>query len=206
MGKGLAVITGASAGIGEVYAWRLASAYDLLLVARRREKLEALAAELTSKYGCAVEILQADLAGQDDIEKLASRLAAEPQLTLLVNNAGFGIQGPFWKTDIEAQDRMHRLHILATLHLTHAALRGMVERNAGAVINVASVAAFVRGPGSAGYAATKSWMTSFTEGIAVDLRKANSAVKVQALCPGYTYSEFHDVLWIERSLRQRNSG
>jgi hypothetical protein len=93
---------------------------------------------------------------------------------------------------------MHRLHVLATVRLTHAALGKMVRQNAGGVINVASVSAFVRVAGNASYAATKSWMTAFTEGLYLELKSARSAVKVQALCPGYTYSEFHDRLQLDR--------
>jgi short-subunit dehydrogenase len=94
---------------------------------------------------------------------------------------------------------MHRLHILATVRLSHAALRNLVGKNAGAIINVASVAAFVRRTGSASYSATKSWMTAFTEGLYLELKHVNSAVKVQALCPGFTWSEFHDRLHLDRT-------
>ena len=95
---------------------------------------------------------------------------------------------------------MHRLHVVATLRLTHAALRGMVARNKGAVINVSSVAGFGQTPGSVSYCATKTWMNSFTEGLDMDLRSAGSSVRVQALCPGFTVTEFHDVAHVDRKL------
>ncbi len=93
---------------------------------------------------------------------------------------------------------MHQLHIMATVRLTHAALRNLVAKDYGAIINVASVSAFIRSPGTTSYSATKAWMTAFTEGIYVDLHKTNSRVRIQALCPGYTYSEFHDKLGADR--------
>jgi len=94
---------------------------------------------------------------------------------------------------------MHRLHVMATVRLTHAALRNMVARDLGGIINVASVSAFVRSPGSVSYGATKSWMTVFTEGLYLELKSVQSNIIVQALCPGFTYSEFHDTMAVDRS-------
>lgn len=196
----MAVVTGASSGIGAVFARRLAAAHDLVLVARRRDRLEALAAEFAA-LGCRAEAFPADLTDANDVDRLAGRIAGEPQLSLLVNNAGFGLGRPFWECPIAELAAMHRLHIDAVLRLCHAALGRMVPANRGAVINVASVAAFVRGAGSGPYGATKSWMTALTEGLHLDLRKAGSAVAVQALCPGFTYSEFHDTMGVDRSRR-----
>lgn len=192
--KPVALITGASAGIGAVFARALAArGYDLILVARRRGRLEALAAEL----GPSAEILEADLADSAQLKLVEARASAEPRLELLVNNAGFGVSGRFWETDVEMQTRLHLLHILAVMRLTHAALGPMTARNRGAIINVASVAGFVHSPGSVTYSASKSWIKSFTEGLDLELKSAGSAVKVQALCPGYTHSEFHDVAGID---------
>ena len=198
MARPLAVITGASSGIGMVFARRLARDYDLLLVARRKDRLEALAGELTAQCGCSAEVLQADLTSEPDLRTVEERLAADPRLALLVNNAGFGTRGLFWKVPLEDHVRMHRLHVDATYRLSHASLRGMVERNAGGIINVASVAAFVRRTGSTNYGATKAWIAIFTEALYLELKSIGSAVKVQALCPGYTWSEFHDVLNLDR--------
>jgi short-subunit dehydrogenase len=165
MGKPLAVVTGASSGLGEVFARKLAAEYDLLLVARRKERLEALAAELTAQYGCEVAVLPADLTDEKDLAAVADRIAAEPTLALLVNNAGFGARGLFWESDLEVQEQMHRLHVMATVRLSHAALRNLVAKNAGGVINVASVAAFLQRAGSVSYGATKRWMVTFTEAL-----------------------------------------
>ncbi len=192
--KPVALVTGASAGIGATFARRLSKdGYRLILVARRRERLEALAAELGN-----AEVLPADLTDDEQLKAVEERIAREPHLELLVNNAGFGTVGSFLKISLESQDQMHRLHVMATMRLSHAALRGMVARGKGGVINVSSVAGFGHSPGNVSYCATKAWMNNFTEGLYLDLRKAGSPVKVQALCPGFTLSEFHDVIQMDR--------
>jgi hypothetical protein len=194
----LAVITGASSGFGVVFARELAADFDLLLVARRKERLEALAAELAAQYGGDVAVLAADLTLEKDLAVVADRIAAEQNLALLVNNAGFGSRGLFWESDIAVQEQMHRLHTMATVRLSHAALRNLVAKNAGGLINVASVAAFVQRAGSVSYGATKRWMASFTEGLYLELKGIGSAVRVQALCPGFTYTDFHETLGVDR--------
>jgi short-subunit dehydrogenase len=189
-----ALITGASSGIGATFARKLArQGYGLMLVARRRDKLEELANELGG-----AEILVADLTRDYDLQTLEKRIAAMKNLELLVNNAGFGTLGRFWEADLAGQEKMHRLHVMATMRLTHAALRVMTARNQGAVINVSSVAAFGQTPGNVSYCATKTWMNAFTEALDLELRSIGSAVKVQALCPGFTLSEFHDAARIDR--------
>ena len=189
----LAAITGASSGIGAVFARALATrGYDLLLIARRRDRLEELARQLTA------EILVADLTDDADLRRVEARLSAAENLDLLVNNAGMGIAGAFAAADIDAQDHMHRLHVTATLRLTHAALAGMVARRKGGIINVASVAGFLTNPGAISYCATKTWINSFTEGLYLELKSAGSPVRVQTLCPGFTYSEFHDTASMDR--------
>jgi short-subunit dehydrogenase len=189
-----ALVTGASSGIGAVYARRLAArGYDLVLVARRKDRLEQLAGELKAGHGVEAEILAADLAEDADLRKVEERIARAGDLEFLVNNAGFGTRDLFFRADVKGQDRMHRLHVLAAVRLSHAALAGMVARGKGCLVNVSSVASFAQSPGNAGYCATKAWMNSFTEGLYMDLAAAGSTVKVQALCPGYTLTEFHDV-------------
>lgn len=199
MQKSLAVITGASNGIGEVFARKLAPQYDLLLIARNKPRLTALAAELEALHGCAAAVMEADLSDAAQLGAVADRIAAEPNLGLLVNNAGFGYRRAFWEADLEKLENMHRLHVMALVRLSHAALRVLVPKNRGAIINLASVSSFVQRAGSASYGATKSWVTAFTEGLYVDLRHAKSAVTVQALCPGFTYSGFHDRMGEDRA-------
>jgi short-subunit dehydrogenase len=196
----LAVITGASSGIGAMFARKLAArGYNLLLVARREHRLRSVAAELAETYHVATDFIAADLARDDDVERVAAKIRNAPDLGLLVNNAGFGTLGYIFEVDIDSQDRMHRVHVLATLRLTHAALLNLVPRNTGGVINVASVAGFLQSPQSISYNATKAWMNSFTEGLAMELKVKGSSVKMQALCPGFTLSEFHDTLGMSRS-------
>jgi short-subunit dehydrogenase len=194
----LAAITGASSGIGEVFARKLAPSYDLLLVARRIDRLEAMAMELRNKYAAAVHVFAADLSDEQQLAACAERIASEQNLALLVNNAGFGTRGLFWQAAIEREAQMHRLNVLAVLRLSHAALRNMVPRKSGAIINVASVAGFVRRTGTAGYSSTKAWVVAFTEALHLEMQSIRSPVKVQALCPGLTYSEFHDEMKIDR--------
>lgn len=188
---GRALITGASSGIGEAYARRLAAeGYDLTLVARREERLRALAAELAAGHGVDVEVLPADLAREADINRVAGRLQAMPDLVLLINNAGFGTRGDFVAAGLERQIDMVNVHIVAGMALAHAALPGLIARRRGAIINVSSVAAFFPSPGGATYSATKVYLNNFSEALSSEL--AGTGVSVQALCPGFTYSEFHD--------------
>jgi len=193
-GKPLALVTGASAGIGATFARRLArDGYSLILVARRADRLEEIARELGG-----AETLPADLTSEDDLRRVEARIENAANLELLVNNAGFGIMGRFYQRPIEGFVKMHQLHVMAAMRLSHAALRGMVERGRGGLINVSSVAGFIQSPGAVCYNATKAWMTSFTEGLHLDLVSSRSPVRVQALCPGFTYSEFHDVIAMDR--------
>ncbi len=199
-GKPVALVTGASSGIGAVFARKLAAlGFDLILVARRKERLERLASDLGR-----ADAQVADLSIDADLRRVEERIKAVPNLEMLVNNAGFGAQGRFWEADLEAQDRMHRLHVIATLRLTHAALDVMLPRARGSIINVSSVAGFLHNPFSVSYGATKAWINSFTEALYVELKGAGSPVRVQALCPGFTVSEFHDVLGIDRAVIPRS--
>jgi len=198
-GRPMALVTGASSGIGTTFARQIAEeGYDLTLVARRTERLEALAAELRLQHGVSAEAVAADLTRDEDVERVGRLLAESAHLALLVNAAGFGTKGFFFETDPEPQDDMHRLHVLAAERLMRAALPGMMARRRGGIINVSSVAGFIQNPGSIGYCATKAWMNSFSEGLHMELKALGSPVVVQALCPGYTWSEFHDVMGADR--------
>jgi hypothetical protein len=193
--KPLAVITGASAGIGATFARALAArGYDLALVARRQERLQQLAEELGRQFHVSCATLPADLTLDADLHRVEEFLAGAPNLQMLVNNAGFGSVERFSDAPIASQDAMHRLHVLAIMRLTHAALHNFATRNQGDIINVSSVAAYVPRPGSTSYYATKAWINCFTEGLDLELKSARSGVRVQALCPGFTMTEFHDVL------------
>lgn len=198
-GRPLAAVTGASSGIGEIFARKLATqGYDLLLVARRRDRLEALAAELSVRNGITPEVLAADLTRDYDVARVAERLAAARNLDTLVNNAGFGSSALFHEADAASQELMHRLHVLATMRLCRAALPGMVARKSGFIVNVSSVSGFMQAPFNISYCATKTWMNSFSEGLHLEMCLAHTGVVVQALCPGFTYTEFHDVMQATR--------
>ncbi len=191
----LAVITGASAGIGAEFARQLKGrGYELLLIARREDRLRDLADTLGG-----AEVMAADLADPVGLACVAEVLESR-RPELLVNNAGFGTQGYFHETPLDRQMEMHQLHVLATVRLTRAVLPAMVSNNAGGVINVASVASFGRSAGNVSYCATKAWMAAFSEGLHLELRQAAPGVAVQALCPGFTYSEFHDVMGTGRGM------
>src|SRR5579863_222233 len=186
-----ALITGASSGIGEAFARKLAArGYDLILVARREERLRTLAASLPGH----AEVLNADLACEAGLAAVERAIRDCAGLEMLINNAGFGTLGRFWEADIAGQTRMHEVHVMATMRLTHAALAQMVPRGRGGVISVSSVAAFGQSPGNVSYCSTKAWINSFTEGLDMELRSVGSPVKVQALCPGFTTTEFHETM------------
>lgn len=189
--KGVAVVTGASSGIGAAFAFRLAAdGYDLILVARRAERLWALAEILQKQFPVLVDVQPADLNDPDDLERIEACIAAEDRLALLINNAGFGTTGRFARVEFQRQLAMINLHILASVRLTKAALAGMIARRAGGIINVSSTASFTALPGGVTYSATKAYLNVFSEGLQSELLE--SGVRVQALCPGYTYTEFHD--------------
>lgn len=190
------LITGASSGIGAVFARKLAAqGYNLALAARRADRLEALRSELAHVEVAPIPV---DLSKDEEMERVAAWIAAGPPLDLLVNNAGFGTLGLFHETDYAMQREMHQLHVMATMRLTRAALERMVPRNRGAIVCVASVAGFFRSAGNVSYCATKGWMNHFCEGIHLELQSIGSAVRIQALCPGFTYTEFHDVMKVDR--------
>lgn len=182
----VALITGASAGIGAAFANQLAAkGTDLVLVARDETRLNQLAQELVTQHNINVEVLAADLSDRSQLDKVAAR-AAKDDIDLVINNAGFGIKQPFVGGALDAEQDLLDVLVTAVMRITHCALPGMLARNRGGVINVSSIAGWMS---SGTYSATKSWATTFSESLAT-LHKASN-VHVMALCPGYTRTEFH---------------
>ncbi|HPT25683.1 MAG TPA: SDR family oxidoreductase [Bryobacteraceae bacterium] len=199
IGRPLAAVTGASSGLGWTYARTLAAqGFDLMLVARRLDRLESLGRELELAHGVHVESICANLADERQTDDVARSIEAQSSLELLINNAGFGTSGYFHETGYERQVDMVKVHVLATMRLTRAALPGMIARASGSIINVSSLSGFSRSAGNANYCSTKGWMIDFSEALRLELDSIGSPVAVQALCPGYTYTEFHDTLGVKR--------
>jgi uncharacterized protein len=183
-----ACITGASSGIGAEYARQLAGrGFNLLLIARRQDRLRQLCAELADRHRVEADFIAADLTVPDDLERVTAELEARQDLVMLINNAGFGTTTRYAESDLNAELGMVDLHVKATMILTRAVLPGMIDRQRGDIINVSSVAAFLSGTT---YSATKAYLNTFSEGLQVEVRA--HGLRVQALCPGFTYSEFHD--------------
>jgi hypothetical protein len=198
----VALVTGATAGLGKVFAQRLAaSGHDLILVARDAARLEALADELALQYGVEAEPLVADLSRDDGMRRVADRIAQESRLAVLVNNAGFGTKGRLVNRPVAEQATMLELHVMAPMLHTRAALPGMIERRRGWIINVSSVASFTYSMGNVNYCATKAYLRVFSEGLALELD--GTGVRVQALCPGFTHTEFHDRAAMDKSKMPR---
>jgi len=185
----LAIVTGASAGIGIELA-RLAAAdgYRPLLVARRRDRLETLASELASAHGSEPIVAPVDLASPDGAARVLEAAGGE-RIEMLINNAGFGTFGPFLEIPLQRTIELIELNITALTRLTRLCLDGMIERRRGYVMNVASTAGFMPGPGMACYYASKAYVLSFSEALAHELRP--EGILVSALCPGPTETEFH---------------
>jgi short-subunit dehydrogenase len=204
MAKPLALVTGASAGIGQSFAEQLAAAgHDLIVVARRRDRLEALAARLRAAHGTQTEVLVADLGSLAGVDAVAARAAQAP-LELLVNNAGFGGYRPFVDLDPKVADELLSIHIRAVVQVTRAALPGMVARGKGGVITVASLLSLSGAappnaplPQRVVYAGAKAFQLTFTQVLAAEL--AGTPVRVSVCLPGVVKTEFHEVQGIDTS-------
>ena len=192
-----ALITGASGGIGEAFARQLAKrGQDVVLVARRRERLEKLAAELSEAHGVEAEVVEADLAEDGDVSAVEERLR-RGDIDILVNDAGFATRGEFAGLPLARELEELDVNVRALMRLTHAALGPMVERGRGGVINVASVGAFQPVPHMATYAATKAFVLHFSEALHEEVK--GKGVTVTCLCPGAVKTDFQQVAGVDES-------
>ena len=185
-----AMVTGASSGIGKAYAEHYAKeGYDLIITGRRMDKLVSVAEELEVKNGISVQIIQAELSDESDMKHVLEVVRKNPDIHVLVNNAGFGAGVEFGKNNFEEHMRMLQVHVVTSLKLIYAILPQMITRKAGTIINVSSLAAYMPAPGSTMYSATKLFLKSFTESLYMEVHKYG--IKIQCLCPGFTHSDFH---------------
>ncbi|MGS1108131.1 SDR family NAD(P)-dependent oxidoreductase [Achromobacter anxifer] len=186
---GTALVTGASNGIGALYAEKLAQqGYDLILVARNRERLNALASDISTRSGRAVEVLAADLGDPASLARVEDQLRQDASITLLVNNAGIGTHTPLLQSDVEQMTRMVELNVTAPMRLTYAAVPGFVARGRGAIINIASVVALAPDVLNGVYGGSKAFVLAFSQSLQHEL--AGSGVQVQAVLPGATATDF----------------
>ncbi|HDP80101.1 MAG TPA: SDR family oxidoreductase [Spirochaetes bacterium] len=200
-----AVITGATSGIGAAFARRLASeGYDLLVTGRRKALIEKQAAELSDKYGVKVTVIIAELSLEKDLRGLEKRLSALERVDFLVNNAGYGVYENFADTGADEHERMVRVHVTAPVRLTRAVLPGMISRKSGAVINLSSVGSFIPMEKNGMYGGTKAFLNIFSESLNIELR--DTGVRVQALCPGFTRTDFHEKLGLTTEGQKRLEG
>jgi uncharacterized protein len=190
--KGTALITGASSGIGAVYADRLAKrGHNLILVARNRSRLGVLAQRLKDETGRSVETIAADLSANPDLARIEATLRSNPGITLLVNNAGVGATAPLLDSNVEKMDEMIRLNVLALTRLTYAAVPGFVARGVGTVVNIASIVAIAPEVLNGVYGGSKAFVLAFSQSLHHEL--AGKGVRIQAVLPGATATEFWDI-------------
>ena len=196
--QGTALITGASSGIGAIYADRLAArGFDLLLVARDLERLEAAAAKLRTAHGIQVEVLKADLTQKDDVLKLEQRLRSDSSLSLLVNNAGVAADGLLANADLDQLEKLIQLNVTTVTRLASAAAAGFAKAGRGTIINIASVVALFPERFNATYSASKAYVLSLTQSLSAELE--GTGVKVQAVLPGVTRTEIWERSGIDAS-------
>ena len=190
--KGTALITGASTGIGAIYADRLAKrGHDLILVARNKERLASLARRLANDTGRKVETVEADLTDPADLRRVEDILRTNAGISMLVNNAGVGATGPLVSSDVDKMDDMIRLNVTALTRLTYAAVPGFVARGNGTIINISSIVAIAPEMLNGVYGGTKAFVLAFTHSLVHEL--ADKGIRVQAVLPGATATEFWDV-------------
>jgi len=198
-----ALITGATSGIGAAFAKRLAQdGFNLIVTGRRKEKINALAYELSETYHINVEVIIVELSDNVELEALVERIS-NLHIDILINNAGFGINRYFCEEDPRIQEEMVQVHVICPMKLIHAVLPNMIRRGNGVIINVSSVGAFFSIPKNTIYSGTKAFLRAFTESLHLELM--GTGVKVQVLCPGLVRTDFHEKIGMAK-VEQEISG
>lgn len=198
-----AVVTGATSGIGAAYAKIFAEqGYDLIITGRRKEKIDSLAETIREKFQIRVEVVLAELSEEEGIQKVIEKTKGK-QIEILVNNAGFGTKSLFYNCDINVAKQLANVNVIAPMELIRAILPDMVKRNSGTIINISSEGAYMIAPKNAVYSGAKAFLKTFTEGLHADL--TGTSVKVLAVCPGLTHTDFHEKMGMEKA-RQSNKG
>lgn len=207
----IALITGATSGIGAAFAKKFASqGYDLIITGRRKKQIQTLANELKETHRVKIEVIIAELANDNDLEILAKKIESNENLEMLVNNAGFGMREYFWEENFTTWEEMLKVHTLATMKLSYAALQKMIANKRGTIINVSSITAYgpyTLFPKNTMYSSTKSFMNMFTEYLRLELRyKGIKGIRLQTLCPGWTVTDFFVKLGFDPKQHYRRKG
>jgi len=190
MNRNLALITGASSGIGKSFAYKFASlGYDLLLIGRREYLLKEICNDISKKYSVNAEYMILELSNDNDVNRLLSRMEQMNNLEILINNAGFGLDNDFINSTLDKNIEMIKVHDILPVKLIYSAIPLLKDKVNPAIINVSSIASFLISPGNEMYCASKAFLTSFSESLSLSLKKHN--IKVQVLCPGFTLTDFH---------------
>lgn len=200
--KKTALITGATSGIGREFAERFASlGYDLIVTGRRKPIIDAAARTIAQRYGVKVSVIIAELSVEPGVKKVLRAISGCDTLSVLVNNAGFGIDGTFIELKIGEHLAMTDVHVTAPLKFIHAALPGMIRRREGIIINLSSLGAWTPAPINGIYGGTKAFLNIFTESLHMEVRR--HGIKVQALCPGFTTTDFHAQMGVEEEIKKQ---
>ncbi len=200
MKRETALITGATSGIGRAYAeWFARAGYNLVITGRRKSVIAGVARDLTRVHGVSVKVIIAELATEAGTRAVLDAIRKEGSLTVLVNNAGYGIDGLFADLPIRDHLNLIHVHVTAALRFVHAALPRMIEGKRGTIINVSSLGAFAPAPINGIYGGSKSFLNVFTESLHLETRRLG--IRVQALCPGFTVTDFHNKMGVEEEVR-----
>lgn len=200
-----ALITGATSGIGKEFARRFAGfGYNLIITGRRENKINVVADEIRKEFNISVEVIIVELSAASELEKLI-KIVENRNIDILVNNAGFGLNAFYYEANLDSFLKMETVHVKVPMEITYAVLKGMIRRDNGTIINVSSDGAFLLAPKNTVYSSTKAFLKTFTEGLNLEMKTKGKNIKLQALCPGLTRTDFHEKMGMDKS-RQIDKG